>query len=127
VQRRYFKYAVVVLLALWAVGIANYWPGNITFGFGFGEASISLQIVALLFVAFYYGVNRSRANKLFWTAFSVKPDSAKARRIQREEIEKFKQTFRGYSSERLRAITAEKKLVREAVAAAQELLISRGE
>ncbi|MCB2411194.1 hypothetical protein [Hymenobacter lucidus] len=125
IQKAYFKYAVLLLLGLWLSGISNYLPSSFGIGMGFGEASISLQLVALVFVVAYYIINRERANKKVVELTAVKPDSAKARRIREEEVEQFEQKFQAYSIERLRLIVEEKKLVSNAVEAAQKLLTER--
>ncbi|MCB2377558.1 hypothetical protein LGH70_08190 [Hymenobacter sp. BT635] len=128
VRSKYFKYGVLLLLLLWMVGIANYLPVSLGVGVGFGELKISLQLIALVFMAVYYALNRNRAEKKlsgFLASIAVKPDSEKAERHRREDKEKFRQTFKLYSTEKLQTIVQERKLVGLALEAAQELLSER--
>lgn len=56
---------------------------------------------------------------------AAKPDSVKMKANRRAEVEKFRETFRSYSIEKLQIIIKEKKLVPTAITAAQELLAQR--
>ncbi|RYU78477.1 hypothetical protein [Hymenobacter persicinus] len=123
--RPYFKYAVLVLLTLWIIGISNYLPSLVSVGLGYDESTISFQVFALLFALVYYLLNRARVNEWLLNLISAKPDSKQVKRIQRQDIEKFKHTFRNYSTEQLKTIVEERKLVGYAVMAAGELLAER--
>jgi hypothetical protein len=124
-KSRFFGHAVVVLLFLWLVGVTNYLPIKLGLTLNFGEASITMQLGALLFLLAYYLLYRVRINKWLLNLIDVDPNSEKAKRASRKEIDKFKTTFRNYPAEKLQGIVAEKKLVSYAVFAAKELLTER--
>ncbi|GAB3238683.1 hypothetical protein GCM10027346_31510 [Hymenobacter seoulensis] len=89
------------------------------------ETSISIQPVALLFLLAYYLLYQRRVNKWLLSLVALDPNSEKAKQARRQEIDKFKTTFRNYPVEKLELIVAERKLVGNAVIAAKELLIER--
>jgi hypothetical protein len=125
IKSRYFKHSVLALLLLWLVGATNYLPVKLALTLGFGEAGLSVQIGALLFILAYYLLYRVRVNNWLLSLIAVDPSSEKAQRVRRQEINKFKSTFKTYTVEKLETIVAEKKLVGYAVVAAKELLSER--
>lgn len=124
-KSRFFKHAVLVLLLLWLVGATNYLPIKLAWTLRFGEVGLSVQIGALLFILAYYLLYRTRVNNWLLNLIAVDPSSEKAKRVRRQEINKFKSTFKTYTIEKLETIVAEKKLVGYAVVAAKELLAER--
>ena len=125
VARRFFKRLLGLTLLLSLSHLLNFLPTAINFGFGFGELTVSIEPISLLLLAGYYFLNRTSANTFIRQYFLPAPTPEKAAQLRREVIDQFKQNFARKTAEGLSQIVQDRRMVAEAVTAAQELLTER--
>lgn len=125
IARPLFRYTIISTLLLGLFNLLYFTPDVTTVGLGFDEARISVQLLPLALLLAYYFLNQLTVNRFIRQHIFPAPSPAKAAQFQREEINKFKQNFAHKSDETLRQIVQERRLVANAVAAAQELLRER--
>ena len=101
-------------------------PDATSFGLNFGDLRLSIQPFSLLLLIFSYFLNRSAANAFIRKYLIPAPTPARVAQLRREGIDQFKETFARKSNDSLQQIVQERKLVGDAITAAQELLTERG-
>ncbi|RYY20614.1 MAG: hypothetical protein EOO36_02880 [Cytophagaceae bacterium] len=120
-----FKYALIGTLLLGFFNVANFMPDATSFGLNFGDLRLAIQPFSLLLLIFCYFLNRPVANAFIRKYLLPAPTPARANQLRRESIDQFKETLARRSDDNLRQIVQERKLVGDAITAAQELLTER--
>jgi hypothetical protein len=123
---RFYKRVLGFTLVLALFGVVRFLPATIKVGLALGDEPLGIDLlIAAVLTAFYF-LNRSSANAFLRRYIVPAPTPAQAAQHRREAIEQFKQTFASRSNTSLQQLTRDPRLVVEAVAAAQELLLERG-
>lgn len=125
VARQLFKRLLGLTLLLSVFHLLNFLPTAINIGLGFGELSVGIEPFSLLLLIGYYLLNRSSANAFVRRYVLPAPTPEKALRLQRESTDQFKQNFARKTNKSLRQIVQDRKLIADAIIAAQELLAER--
>jgi hypothetical protein len=120
------NYVLFGTLLLGLFNVANFMPDATSFGLNFGDLRLALQPFSLLLFVISYFLNRSAANAFVRKYLVPAPTPARVHQLRRESIDQFKQTFARKSDDNLQKIVQERKLVGDAIIAAQELLAERG-
>ena len=122
---RFFRRTLGFTLILASVGLINFLPVAISIGINVGEAQIGLNPLFLLALAVFCFLNRSEARLFIRQYLLPLPTPKQAADRQRESIDQFKATFTRKNDDSLWQIVQERKMVADAVSAAQELLTER--
>jgi hypothetical protein len=125
IARHFFKRLLGLTLLLSLFHLLNFLPTTINFGFGFGEMTVGIEPLSLLLLVGYYFLNRASANAFIRRYFLPAPTPEKAAQLKREVIDQFKQNFARKTTEGLLQIVQDRRMVTEAIIAAQELLAER--
>jgi ABC-type long-subunit fatty acid transport system fused permease/ATPase subunit len=120
-----FKRVLGITLLLALFGLANFLPIALSMGITLGEVPIGVSPFGFLVLIIFYFLNRTAANAFIRKYLLPAPTPTRAAQLQREAIDQFKQNFARKSDGSLRQIVQERKLVGDAIAAAQELLSER--
>jgi len=123
---RFFKRVLGVTLLLALFNLASFLPIALSIGITLGDFPIGINPFGLLALFVFYFLNRPAANAFVRNYFIPAPTPARAAQLRRESIDQFKETFARKSDDSLRQIVQERKLVGDAITAAQELLTERG-
>jgi len=125
VASRFFKRLLGLTLLLSLFRLLNFLPTSIGAGFSFGELKVGIEPLSLLLLAGYYFLNRTSANAFIRKYFLPVPTPEKAAQARQEAIAHFRQRFARKTDEGLSQIVQDRRMVVEAVAAAQQLLTER--
>lgn len=123
---RLFKCVLGVTLLLTLFNLVSLLPISLSIGITLGDFPIGVSPFGLIVMLIFYFINRSAANAFIRTYLIPAPTPARVHQIRRESIDQFKQTFARKSDDSLQKIVQERKLVGDAIVAAQELLAERG-
>lgn len=115
---------MVLMLLLGLFNVLNFTPNSTTIGLGFGDISVGVQPLSLLLTLLYCLLNQTSVS-LFVRRLLPVPSAQQAASRHRHRIDQFKQTFARKSDDDLRLIVQERRLVPDAIAAAQELMRER--
>jgi hypothetical protein len=123
---RIFKRVLGVTLLLALFNLVSFLPISLSIGITLGDFPIGVNPFGLAALLTFYFLNRSTANAFVRTYLIPAPTPARVHQLRRESIDQFKQTFARKSDDSLQRIVQERKLVGDAIVAAQELLAERG-
>lgn len=121
-----FKRVLGITLLLALFNLVSFLPFGLSIGITLGDFRIGVSPFGLLVLTVFYFLNRSAANAFIRKYLLPAPTTARANQLRRESIDQFKQTFARKSDDNLQKIVQERKLVGDAIMAAQELLAERG-
>ncbi|MBG8556240.1 hypothetical protein [Hymenobacter guriensis] len=123
--RPFFKPLLLLTLGLTLFSIITFLPDNIRFNFGFGDVGVGFSILGLGMMMLFYFLNKPAAHAFINQHIIPTPTTEHAAQRRRQRIDQFKQNFASKSNESLQLMLQEKKVVPDALAAAQELLKKR--
>lgn len=123
---RLFKRVLGITLLLALFNLVSFLPISLSIGITLGDFPIGVSPFGLAALLTFYFLNRPAANSFVRKYIVPAPTPARAHQLRRESIDQFKQTFARKSDDSLQKIVQERKLVGNAIAAAQELLAERG-
>lgn len=122
---RFFRRALGFTLLLATIGLVNFLPMFISMGINLGEIQIGFNPLFVLLLVVFYFLNRSAASIFIRQYLLPAPTPKQAADQRRESVDQFKETFARKTDDSLRQIVQERKLVADAITAAQELLVER--
>jgi hypothetical protein len=123
---QFFKRVLGITLLLALFNLVNFLPLAFSIGSTLGDFPIGVSPFGLLALVVFFFLNRSAANAFIRNYLLPVPTPRQAAQRHRETIDQFKHTFARKTDDGLRQIVQERKLVGDALTAAQELLVERG-
>jgi hypothetical protein len=127
--RSIYKYALLITIVVGLFNLINFTAVEHFIGLRIGKISVSFQPTAFLGGLLAYFLNFNRVNSYLIDLIAVKRTPEEQEKFEKkvfaEGVEKFRNTYRHYSSEALTEIVEAKKFVPEALEAARQILEDR--
>lgn len=124
--RQFFMRALGITLLAALFNLLSFLPFTTSVGITVADVRLGINPLVLVLLLVFYSLNRPAANTFIRKYLVPAPTPQQAARQHREAIDQFKQTFARKPNDALQQIVRERKLVANAIAAAQELLAERG-